>query len=90
MSKIPADIIHYADQAWAEANNNLDKLIDELVQDMRNRAAQGIIGDSMSGLVTSAKLEQIIEQSGGFNPLLLTIYQAAIYRLARQRMEEVG
>jgi len=85
MTEIPARLVFVADQTYAMAEQRLDQLLEQLVDDMRSRPQRtdavpwkAAVNHTMSILRNAD--QQSVQQ-------MLEIWIAAIYRLARMEVE---
>lgn len=83
--ELPAHMIQFADQRYAAASELLSKLIDALVEDMRARP-----DDSSDAVPWAMVVSQIAgvqrEQDYAVSEQAIEVWQAALYKLARQRV----
>lgn len=73
------------DQAYAAAQVALDRWIDVLADDIRDRPEKRKFDDAQPMMaLTVTVLNQMLEQGPSFQ--MLAVYNTAVYRLARQRL----
>jgi hypothetical protein len=83
--KLAASEVHRCDQAYAEVNKRLDEMVNALREDMANRTHEQ--GDSVGWAASATQYWHHILQYG-FSGTVLEVYEAAIYRLARNGMPQ--
>lgn len=96
MAEVPDDVRVAAENIWRRAKFDLESCLDELTQDMRDRAEvleMSLDDDSCDGLafgISLTTMQQETEENGGITPRLHALYLASIYSLARQRVSQEG
>lgn len=80
-------MMHSIDQAYAQAQHQLNSLIDALVEDMLARPDQA---DEVPWANT-VRYQLVTHAQHGFRlyPELLHVWEAAMYRLARQKADQI-
>lgn len=82
-TKVPEAVQQAAQQMWDASNADLEEAIGQLIEDMEDRRAAGIDSDAMSFSVTLVELQESIEVTARLHAM----YLAAMYHIARQRVE---
>lgn len=81
-----ATYIAHIDQTYAKATDDLNQMIDVLVQDMHERPEHLRDDDAQAMVALSIAMFHACRDNGGISFEMLTIYNAALYRLARQKI----
>jgi hypothetical protein len=83
--EVTAEVKGAADQLYAQSNQDLDLVVNDLVQDMRNRNDDDAwaFGEALVSIHETLPLGIIGERLHG-------CYLAALYRLARQQVNDNG
>lgn len=82
-----ATFIANADQAYADSQVKLDRLIGALVEDMQDRDNPSD-SDSPYWATSLFKVTEAIAELGRVSDDLMAVYMAAVYRLARQQLPQ--
>ncbi len=83
--EVPAQFIFAADQSYAQAQERLNELVSQLARDMQDRPNQS---DSAPWAVSVLMMMKTQDTGGSLAPTLLEVWQAALYRLARQQLSK--
>lgn len=84
--EIPAELIVFSDQHYAAAQEMVTRIVDSLVEDMRERPH---INDAVPWAMSVSQI-LIWDREDRLSTNMYEMWQAAMYRLARQRIKEDG